>query len=576
MQVKILSEDTINKIAAGEVVERPASIVKELMENSLDAGATQIVVEVKGGGKTLIRITDNGQGMAKDDALLALERHATSKINKAADLESINTLGFRGEALPSIAAISRFLLITKGSGSPAATRLYNEGGKLLEVKEAGAPGGTMVEARNIFFNTPARRKFLRTNTTEMTNIINVFSNYVLIRPECSFKLVSDNKDIIEVFSKDTLLDRIRVLYDKETADNLVPLDLSRGRIKLTGYVSKPTFTKSNRATQLFFVNNRPVSDRGINYAISSGYEHLVPRGRFPLIFLFLQMPSQEVDVNVHPGKREVRFSNARILKEIVREGIMGALGVSRPVIEPPSHFPRQKINGPASAAPAYFPEEKEKESYQPANLWKTESAREQAWLPQEAVSAGFQLAQMNNAYIICEKEDGFDIIDQHAIHERILYEKIKKDLNSRHPVSQRLLMPVMIEVSAAQEQILRGQLPFLAELGFNAEEFGKRSIKIDMIPAYLDKVDIARLIKDMLSEIAEVGKAAAQKEVAERLLKIMACRAAVKQGDKLDRLGMKRLVNEWRRLPQPYTCPHGRPAVIEMKKSKLDKQFRRS
>lgn len=571
MKISVLPEETINKIAAGEVVSRPASIVKELIENALDAEATEVIVEVKAGGKNLVRVTDNGIGMDKHDVTLSLERHATSKIKSIEDLNTIKTLGFRGEALSSIASISRLEIVSREKGKDNAVRVRSEGGRILEVKETGAPSGTMVEVKNIFFNTPARRKFLKTNTTELTHIIKVFCDYAFVYDKCGFKLEHDGECIAHVVSKDSLFSRITVLFGKETAQNVVPLEFEKNNIKVRGYTSKPNFTKSNRSNQLIFVNNRPISSRTINYAIFEGYGTLVPRGRFPVVLLFVSVPTDTLDVNVHPTKREVKFSNERLVKEIVSESIM--LSLSKAEITP---------------AVRIYKETEEATSWQ-ARKYKTDIKSPVA--EQEHGMRGFQehlisvdsyknedvcVVQMNKSYIVAETEYGFEIIDQHAAHERVMYERIKTDLKNKQSIGQKLLIPLTIELTPSEDKILKDRIQFLKEIGFNIEEFGKRTIVIDMIPSILNKADIITLVKDMLSELREMGKAVSQDNIKESIIKIMACRAAVKQGDKLDSIEMKRLLKEWRRLPQYSACPHGRPSVIKMKKEDLDKQFHRT
>ena len=560
--IKILTEETINKIAAGEVVERPASVVKELIENSLDARATSISVEIKTSGKNLIRVTDNGIGMGKQDALLSLSRHATSKINTAEDLENIDTLGFRGEALPSIKGVSRLMLVTRAVKEPAATKISASGGKILEVKETGAPLGTMLEVKNLFFNTPARRKFLKSNTTELTHIINVFSNYALVYTNCGFKLSHNNECITEVFTKDTLLDRIRVLYGNETADNVILLEFEKEDIKVSGYISKPSLTRPNRSSQFIFVNGRPITSRAINYAIYEGYNTLVPRGRFPVVFLFIEVLKNSLDVNVHPTKREVRFGNGRLIQEVVASGISKALQKAEfvPVVSFGS-----TVDEPVGVPTKFW------------NAGETSITREfQKELSIVQEKDNFYAVQMNNSYIVSETQDGFEIIDQHAAHERLLYEKIKEGLQKKQSISQRLLIPLTIELDPAEEKALRDKVPFLQELGFNIEDFGRHSVIIDMIPSTLNKIDITVFIKDMLSELKEIGHMHLNDNMRDAIIKITACRAAVKQGDKLDLIEIQKLLKEWKRLPRHYTCPHGRPAVIKMTKEELDKQFHRT
>lgn len=602
MKIKVLSEETINKIAAGEVVERPASVVKELVENSIDAGASQIDIDVKDGGKKLIRITDNGCGMDKDDAVLAFSRHATSKINTADDLFKIFTLGFRGEALPSIAGISHVELITCEKDTESAVRICIEGGKLLEVKESGAPLGTMISVKNLFFNTPARRKFLKTNTTELTHIVNVVSSYVLIYSDfngsmngdklpltlpspqrgegrgeggCGFKLTSNDESIIEIFPKDELLDRIKVLYGNEVAEGLVKLDFEQDGIKASGYTGTPVVTHSNRSNQLVFVNKRPVVNRAISYGIYEAYLSLIPKGRFPAVFMFLEINPEVVDVNVHPSKKEVRFSDDRVVQRVVKESILNALNITPAQTGLPQNVGTVQAGWRGSGGTGQSDYAKPDFMYVPQYGQKETCSLQEPVYGQYNVD-GFKIKQMLNSYIINETDDGFEIIDQHAVHERILYERIKSSLTKKEQNGQRLLMPVNVELTPAEDEIFKKQLALFNDIGFSIEEFGQRTFIIDTIPSYMDKVDVVSFIRDVLSEIKENEKAVSQNDIKDGIIKLMACRAAVKQGDKLDVLEMQKLLKDWRDLKFPYTCPHGRPAVIKMTKKELDKKFQRS
>lgn len=536
MKIRVLSEETINKIAAGEVVERPASVVKELVENSIDAGATEVSVEVKTGGKNLIRVSDNGSGMDKDDALLAFSRHATSKISTEEDLMGINTLGFRGEALPSIAAVSKLELVTRTKEMAAGVRIRIEGGKTIEVKETGAPCGTMVCVQNLFYNTPARRKFLKSNTTELSHIISTISNYCLIYTNCGFRL----NGTIEIFPKDSLLDRIRILYGNETAESLASVDFAKDGIIVRGFAGRPSATYPNRSHQFVFVNKRPITSRTVSYAVYDAYSTLIPRGRFPAVFL--EISCESIDVNVHPAKKEVRFGDDRLVQEAVREGILDALSVKRAAVPAAVEDAKPDFS--------YVP------PYSPQGSWDILERHDD-----------HKVIQMNNSYIVTETDDGFEIMDQHAVHERVLYERIK----TRAPEGQRLLIPINIELTPAEENMFKKQGVLLKELGFNIEEFGGRSVIIDMIPAVMDKADIALFIKDVLHE-----KAVSHEDVKDGIIETMACRAAVKQGDKLDVLEMQRLVRDWRQAKLPYTCPHGRPAVVKMTRQELDRKFQRT
>lgn len=560
MKIKVLSEDTINKIAAGEVVERPASVVKELVENSLDAGGTQIDIEVNAGGKNLIRVADNGCGMEKDDAVLAFERHATSKINSADDLFRIDTLGFRGEALPSIAGVSRTELITRTSETESAIRIKIEGGKLLEVKEEGAPYGTMVSVKNLFYNTPARRKFLKSTNTELTHIINTISNYSLVYSKCGFKLIHNEETVIEIFPKDTLKDRIAVLYGKETSDKIVELNNEKEGIRITGYAGTPVFTHPNRTLQLAFVNKRPISSRAISYAIYEAYGNLIPKGRYPVVFLFIEIHPESIDVNVHPTKKEIRFGDDRIIKDIIRETIWNALNVRESV----SAGINSSMQTTADKGFGYMPLH---------SLPASWNMREETLLTEK--SEGRNVLQVLDAYIIAESEDGLEILDQHAVHERILYEKIKSVMTSGYQDSQRLLIPINIELSIVEAKMLKDEIPLFKELGFSIEDFGNSTFIIDAIPPVMDKADISEFIKDVLNEIKETKGFSIGGHIKDGIIKLMACRAAVKQGDKLDNMEIRKLINDWINLKFPYTCPHGRPAVFKMTRDELDKKFQR-
>jgi DNA mismatch repair protein MutL len=569
MKIKILSDETINKIAAGEVIERPSSVVKELVENSLDAGATEITVEINDGGKNLIRVTDNGSGMDKEDAALAFERHATSKIRSADDLFNIASLGFRGEALPSIAGISKVELVTRTKEMDYAVKIRIDGGKLLEVKETGAPQGTVINVKNLFFNTPARRKFLKSNTTEISHIVDIVSQYSLIYAKCSFKLISNDETLIEIFSRDTLLDRIRVLYGNDAADNALELKKVAEGITIKGYTCTPAVTYPTRSYQLVFVNNRPIVNRAISYSIFDAYSSLIPKGKFPAIFLFIQISPETIDVNVHPTKKEIKFSDDKLIQSIVKSAILDCLNITPANAECQTSnkdFPYnsdQKYSTETAANVMPF--------NNPQNSWKI-----QEMAPFMEFSVNNKLIQMHNAYILNESEDGIELIDQHAVHERIIYEKIKESLTAKNPDGQRLLIPINIELTAAEEKIIKEKLNFFCDIGFNIEEFGPRTYIVDMIPSFMDKVDIVKFIKDIANEIRENEKAVSQENIKDDIIKMVACRSAIMQGDKLDISQMQNLIKEWKNLKFPYTCPHGRPAVIKITKKELEKKFQRS
>jgi len=555
MKIQVLSDDTINKIAAGEVIERPASVVKELVENSLDSGAKKIDIEVSEGGKSLIRVTDDGCGMTKEDALLAFERHATSKITSADDLFKVNTLGFRGEALPSIASISKIEMVTRANESDNAIRIKIDGGKFLEVREAGAPYGTMISVKNIFFNTPARRKFLKANQTEFSHIMNVVSHYALTFNQCGITLKNNDDNVIEIFQKDSLIDRIRILYGNDVAEGIAKIDYESNGIRVTGFAGLPTLSRPNKSLQFFYVNKRPVASKPMNFAVYHAYSSLIPKDRYPAVFIFLEIAPDIVDVNVHPAKKEVRFGNDREIQEAVQIAVVNALQLK-----------------PEAAGTAREGTHFTYSNAMPTELWSAETGVQYV-----SMDIANKAVQMHNAYIINQVEDGIEIIDQHAVHERILYERIKESPKNKEENGQRLLIPINVELTVKEEKILKENIDYFKELGFNIEDFGGRSVIIDAIPDIMEKVDIKKFIKDALSELEEKEMIDSPSNgVKEKLMKSMACRSAVMQGDTLNSHEIQNILNDWKKLDLPYTCPHGRPAVVKITKEELGKKFRRT
>lgn len=570
MKIKVLSEDTINKIAAGEVVERPASVVKELIENSIDAGADQVDIEILGSGKRLIRITDNGSGMSKDDAVLAFQRHATSKIDSADDLVNIHTLGFRGEALPSIASVSKVEMITKISEIQSATKIVIEGGKLIEVKETGAPAGTSICVRSLFFNTPARRKFLKSDITEMTHITNIVSQYCLTYVTCGFKLIQDKEVLIDVFKKDNLKERIRILYGEDAYNGITPVDFQEEGVKITGFISTPVFTAPNRTYQFLFVNNRPVSSKSISYGIYEAYSTLIPKGRYPSVFLFIDVDPASLDVNVHPTKKEVRFDNEKKIQIIVQKAIYEGLKIKKDVKQQSPEYTHAGFGGiNVVSSQKDFVGKESFEGYNPHSFVSSEVYKALQELPVN------KTMQVHNSYLIRESKEGIEIIDQHAIHERVLYEKLKKLLTENRPEVQRLLIPINIELNKQEHKLIKNEIGLLENIGFGIGEFGDNTLIIDAIPVILDKTDIAGLIRDMAKEIIEKGKGSGHNQIEDAIIKMIACKAAVKQGDKLENIQINEIIKQWHELDLPYTCPHGRPAVFAMTNKEIDKKFHR-
>ncbi len=576
--IKLLSESVINKIAAGEVVERPSSVAKELVENSIDAGATEISVAVLKGGRSLIRVRDDGCGMAPEDAKLALERHSTSKISDASDLFSVRTMGFRGEALPSIAAVSRLELTTKEKGSVAGTRIVTVAGRVEDVRECGAPDGTEVVVRDLFFNTPVRRKFLRTERAELSRIASTIIWYALARPAIGFTLTADGQELIKAPAVKSLRDRIASLFGLGTVDSLITVDLKDNKFKLNGFISKPTLTRGNRTGQHFFINGRPVSDRILNFAVFDAYAGLLTSGRHPVVFLFLELEPNEVDVNVHPTKREVQFRSAATVRDLFRGALMDALGkadLSREIQLTPVETVAREYKEP------YLTKEQGgvieripvKELSQETLPWESDAGV----LYEEGRSSELRaLGQIKNLYVLCEGPEGLAIIDQHAAHERILFEKLLHFYKKGSKEVQNLLSPVVINLSAAEFIFACDCLGIFNALGIITEKFGKNAIKIDGLPACLGEVDPEPLLHDLIGELLEAGKGkAVDDELVERVA-MKACRSAVKRSDALKGEELQRLVDDLMRCESPYNCPHGRPTIVRISTEELAKKFGRA
>jgi DNA mismatch repair protein MutL len=567
-RIKVLPDAVVNKIAAGEVVERPASVVKELVENAIDAGATDIRVEVHKGGRSLIRVRDNGCGMARDDALLALERHSTSKIAVADDLVAVRTMGFRGEALPSIAAVSRLELTTKERGALAGTRIIVEGGTVLEVREAGAPDGTEVVARDLFFNTPVRRTFLRSERAEIIHITAAVMYQALPRAAVGFTLIADDEELIKAPPVRGTLDRISSLFGADLAGELVPFHGERGHARVSGFVSRPEVTRGNRSGQHFFVNVRPVQDRILSFAVAEACEGVIPARRHPLLFLFIEIEPQAVDVNVHPAKREVRFRNGALVRDLVHECLSSALrgaglGTAPAVAEPASRYETKVGAGLFERVPA-TPAAQGSLPWEPADG--------------SAVAGGGlrPLGQVGSLYVVCDEGGTLAIIDQHAAHERVLFEEVMKLHAGGHGELQRLLIPAVVNLSPAEYAVACEYAEVFRALGIGVEPFGKNAVKIDHLPACLGPVDPERLARDVIGELAEEGRSRAVKDELARDVAAKVCRAAVKKRDALTVEEMRRLVADLVACETPHTCPHGRPTMIRLSPEELEKRFGRT
>lgn len=661
-KIHVLPERVANQIAAGEVVERPASVVKEVLENSLDAGATRIRINVEAGGKKLIQITDNGCGMVHDDAMLAFERHATSKIKDTDDLLSVATLGFRGEALPSIASVARLHLETRAEEEAAGTILEINGGKMIRVEEAGLPLGTSITIRDLFFNTPARKKFLRSESTELSHIASLVTHYALAHPEKHFELHSSTNALLVAPPVGDHRERVYQVFGRETLDQLISLaavqtlervglpqpppwrrdveeKLERrepGEIRLHGFVSKPEIQKLNRNSIFIFVNGRLIRDRLIQHALTEAYRNILPPTVYPVVLLFLEMPSAEVDVNVHPSKTEVRFRQQTVVHDFVRDAVRETLMKARPV---PQFL--SEINAQATASPGLTPGARGGEGALQApwrSLYEAPKPGYPALRPQ-AGEAGFALqppvipaatarfafeggiaveanaavslaravepavpdhgcappvepevqtpptleslltlkalGQIRNSFILAVNEDGLWIIDQHVAHERVLFERVLRQRATQKVESQRLLMPVVIELTPAQQAVFSEIGAELERNGFEAEPFGSRSVAVKVAPAGIEAAQVEQMLHEILEQLAREDQQLNLDALRTRIAASIACHAAIKVNMPLEQNKMQWLLEELAKTQHPMTCPHGRPVVLRYTMTEIQRAFKR-
>ena len=586
-KIHVLSEHVANKIAAGEVVERPASIVKELVENSLDAGADQIEIEIRHGGKSLIRVADNGSGMTVDDAQLAIQRHATSKIEKAEDLDHIASFGFRGEALPSIAAVSRFTLQTRTADAATGTELVVDGGSLIKAKECSAAAGTVIEVRDLFFNTPARRKFLKQDTTEFGHILDIVTCLALANLRVRFVLSSGGKAVLDLVPTRELLVRAGAILGDDWAKQTLPIQSEIPHAKLSGLIGKPSLASGNRAQQFLFINHRWVKAYGLSYGLQAGYHGLLMQHQFPAAILFLELNPQYVDVNVHPTKQQVRLSHEAMIKTMIEKSVAQELkdsGDLVPSFREKDEQPFAVFHGTKFQATSFEFEERTSSHNAPLKVAEavvTDMAlyKVDAFLPLE-IGKGLRitrvLGQVHRTYILAETEEGYAVVDQHAAHERVMFEALMKNFESERPASQGLLMEEVLELHPRQVEILKKKLPVLAKLGFEIELFGERSFVVRGLPAILKDENPVTLIKQFVDEEetgrAHTGLKGAQEDVAA----MIACkRRSVKAADPLTLPAMQGLLEQLAQCKNPFNCPHGRPSIMKYSFLDLEKQFKR-
>ncbi|MGA8270822.1 MAG: DNA mismatch repair endonuclease MutL [Candidatus Sulfotelmatobacter sp.] len=701
-RIHVLSEQVANKIAAGEVVERPASVVKELLENALDAGATRIKINVEAGGKKLIQITDNGCGMVRDDAMLAFERHATSKIKDAEDLLSVATLGFRGEALPSIASVSRLRLETCSSsleesmwriqnsppkpkngldGAPSSSEVPTSGtiieingGKMARVEEAGLPEGTSITVRDLFFNTPARKKFLKAESTELSHIASLVTHYALAHPEKHLELHSATNAMLVAPPVAGYSERVYQVFGKETLDQLIsvaavqPLERvglpqpppwrrqneldedneggrgarpTPGEMRLHGFVSKPEIQKLNRNSIYVFVNGRLIRDRLVQHGLTEAYRNIIPPAVYPVVLLFLELPAGEVDVNVHPSKTEVRFRQSTVLHDFVRDTVRAALMKARPVPQFTTEIHAHATASSGLTPGADWGPSSDVVAHELQAPFLAKEARNGA--PQDSamsggfalqspttpsVSARFQFAggiaveanaaipvarglgsrfveeipdngcapaldaheeeptlavlstlrplgQIRNSFILAVNEDGLWIVDQHVAHERVLFERVLKQREARRVESQRLLMPIVLELSPAQQAVFAEIADELQHNGFEAEPFGARSVAVKVAPAGVDAAAVEKMLHELLDQISREEQSLNLEKIRGRIAASIACHAAIKVNMPLEQNKMEWLLAELAKTDHPMSCPHGRPVVLRYSVKDIQKAFKR-
>jgi DNA mismatch repair protein MutL len=571
-KITLLPDNLINKIAAGEVIERPASVVRELLDNSIDAGATRIDVEVLHGGKKLIKVSDNGDGMGRDDVSLCFERHATSKISTEADLFNISTLGFRGEALSSIASVSKVSLTTSVEGASAGTKIEIGIEREKEITDAPPVKGTTIEVRDIFYNTPARRKFLKTTPTELSHIIETVVQKAFAYPSISFLLIHNDNELVNVSVTPDLRERFGQLYGEELAGEFLDVSKEGSGIKVYGFVSGEDFTRAKRSHQTIFVNSRPVKNPTVNHAVYSAYGHSIPKDRHPAYFIFLDIDTKKVDVNVHPAKREVRFERSDEIHRFVGAAVYEALN-------PASRTRKADASAPAPAELKGMPL-----SYQPRGIPGARSSL--ADLVSESQTDFFTSGvtsdvpayfYIGESFIASGTNDGLLIIDQHAAHERILYEKF---LKKRSIERESLFLPIRVELPAKEFNILIKRKDFLNELGLEIDDFGGKNVIVNSMPGELKKADIKSLLLDIASNILEEETSGIKGDIdkdslLDKTAASLACHKSVRGREPLTNEEISRMMHDLEECDEPGRCPHGRPTKIFLSLDDLQKMFKR-
>ncbi|HEY4638979.1 MAG TPA: DNA mismatch repair endonuclease MutL [Candidatus Udaeobacter sp.] len=612
-RIRLLSETVASQVAAGEVVERPASVVKELVENSLDAGARSIDIAIRRGGISLVRVMDDGCGMDRNDALLSLERHATSKIRSASDLQAIATLGFRGEALPSIASVSRFRVSTREAGAIAGTEIIVNGGKIDVVRDGGEAPGTQIEVRSLFYNLPARRKFLRSENTESRNIEHQIHLQAIGHPEIGFSLMRDDRMLFQLPSTATLADRIRDLYGVELLQRLVEVNGAVSpKIRISGFIGQAGLSRQTRSQQVVFVNGRAIESNVITGAVREGYHTALMKGQYPVTFLFVELDPAAVDVNVHPAKREVRFRDPNAVREAVVRCIQETLEHARAEWQDKFNAPMRSMLPAADSTKATpdltlrpevaVPEATHRElphlgtvaggvdsgreavarSVGQAHrlpVAPTDSATDAIALQRESGKPAQQqfeiIGVLSKLYVLMENADGLVLVDQHAAHERVLFEELRRRMEQQGVPTQKLLLPQTFDVPPRDADWIEQNLLVLQRMGIGIENFGPDTFKIDSLPSFLDVSDAAQFMRKVIDDLKSASNNASAMRLGEEMIAKTVCRHAVKANDPLRYPEVEKLIRDLLDCDLPYCCPHGRPTMVQISLGELEKKFGR-
>jgi len=628
--IKQLPQNVANQISAGEVIERPASIVKELIENSIDAGAKNIEIKIEDGGRDLIKVKDDGHGILADDIESAFNRYATSKIENIDDLYSLYSLGFRGEALASIASVAEIEMISRHQDSDQAVKIKLKGGEILDKKPVGSTIGTEIIVRDLFFNTPARYKYLKTTTTEFSHISKIVSAEATANSDLSFKLYHNGRQILSTPGNGKLKDTIYAVYGSEIAENLIPIDIEDRYIKLSGYLCRPELSRSSRSHELFFVNGRPFFNNLTAKAVETAYNKLIDPGRRPIVFLFIKVNPILVDVNVHPAKREVKFSRSQIIFDVIKKAVRNTLRANDPTTRiklnqsqnyakedqkndeeverdqlfKDNHKDHQKAksernNYHKSSSNSYNKRDYQKNINYGSNadknknynsnqknsdqnnsdqkkdfkqLIKENENNEYSLENVEAEESYFKfLGQIFNSYLLIETDQGLKIVDQHNAQERILYERFYAEYNKKDKASQSLLLPVKIELSAEEREVVRQYEQEIKEIGIDFSDFGNKTILIQEVPVLLKNMSTRNIIEELIAELAEAGKTKSAAEVQKSMLEYLACRSSIKAGQPLTKKESIQLIKDLYKTENPYRCPHSRPVMINISREEIEK-----